>query len=233
MSTMTTVSEKSYLMLSSWLLIYLVTSLLQLSVTSFVSIPAVRSTKMAASFEDEFGDDSFLDDFDVDAAVSAARGGETPEPSAKRSRVSPDTSTKLEETLQEYFGFSNFRPGQKAAIQAVLSGQDVAVFWATGSGKSICYQIPALYRKQITLVVSPLISLMQDQVHKLNGLSEANVATYLGSGQPDPMEETNAMASRYSLIYVTPEKLLSAGFLDRVASLDICLIAVDESHCVR
>jgi ATP-dependent helicase YprA (DUF1998 family) len=220
-------------MLSSWLLISLVTCLFERPVTSFASIPFVRSTKMAATFDDEFGDDSFLNDFDVDAAVSAARGGETPEPSSKRPKVSPDTSTKLEETLQEYFGFSDFRHGQKAAIQAVLSGQDVAVFWATGSGKSICYQIPALYRKEITLVVSPLISLMQDQVHKLNGLSEANVATYLGSGQPDPMEETNAMAGRYSLIYVTPEKLLSVGFLDRVANLDICLIAVDESHCVR
>jgi superfamily II DNA helicase RecQ len=220
-------------MLSSWILIYLVNLLLELPVTSFASFPVVRFTKMAATFDDEFGDDSFLNDFDVDAAVSAARGGATQESSAKRPKVAPETNFKLEETLQEYFGFSNFRPGQKAAIQAVLSGQDVAVFWATGAGKSICYQIPALYRKKITLVVSPLISLMQDQVHKLNGLSEANVATYLGSGQPDPMEETNAMASRYSLIYVTPEKLLSVGFLDRVANLDICLIAVDESHCVR
>jgi superfamily II DNA helicase RecQ len=196
---------------------------------------------MAATFDednDEFGGDdpSFLNDFDVDAAVSAARGGATQASSSANKRpkvVFQETNFKLEETLEEYFGFSNFRPGQKAAIQAVLSGQDVAVFWATGAGKSICYQIPALCTKNITLVVSPLISLMQDQVHRLNGLSEANVATYLGSGQPDPMEETNAMASLYSLIYVTPKKLLSDGFMDRVADLDICLIALDESHCVR
>ena len=116
----------------------------------------------------------------------------------------------------------------------MLEGRDVAIFWATGSGKSICYQLPALYSNRVSLVISPLISLMQDQVHKLNGLSEHNVATYLGSAQMDPNEETKALRGDYPLVYVTPEKLVSAGFLDRLSQqVDLCLIAVDESHCVR
>jgi ATP-dependent DNA helicase RecQ len=95
-----------------------------------------------------------------------------------------------------------------------------------------------LHTKRPALVISPLISLMQDQVHKLNGLSDTdggtkNLATYLGSGQLDPMEETRALRGEYLLVYITPEKLLSNGFLDRLARLNLCVIAVDESHCVR
>jgi ATP-dependent DNA helicase RecQ/Werner syndrome ATP-dependent helicase len=188
--------------------------------------------------DDEFGDASFLDNFDVDAAVAAARAPTMEEKPAKRAKVSPDNHNRnndcLEDSLQHHFGFSHFRPGQKEAIQAILDGQDVAIFWATGAGKSICYQLPALLSNRVTVVISPLISLMQDQVHKLNGLSEHNLATYLGSAQADPVEETRALQGKYSLIYVTPEKLVSsAGFLDRLANLDLALIAVDESHCIR
>jgi superfamily II DNA helicase RecQ len=188
--------------------------------------------------DDEFGDASFLDNFDVDAAVAAARTPAMEEKPAKRAKLSPDNHNRnndcLEDSLQKHFGFSHFRPGQKEAIQAILDGQDVAIFWATGAGKSICYQLPALLSNRVTVVISPLISLMQDQVHKLNGLSEHNLATYLGSSQADPMEEMRALQGKYSLIYVTPEKLVSsAGFLDQLANLNLALIAVDESHCIR
>ena len=119
-------------------------------------------------------------------------------------------------------------------MKHILNGEDVAVFWATGSGKSLCYQIPALHTQQIAVIVSPLISLMQDQVHKLNGSNGTKpIATYLGSGQLDPMEESRALKGEYTFIYVTPEKLLSGRILDRLAQLDLCLIAIDESHCVR
>jgi hypothetical protein len=95
---------------------------------------------IAMSGEDEFGDASFLDDFDVDAAVAAAsRSPNLQKPPAKRAKVSPDIplpqNGALEECLQQYFGYSEFRPGQKEAIEGALTGRDVAVFWATGSGE--------------------------------------------------------------------------------------------------
>ena len=143
----------------------------------------------------------------------------------------------LESTLLQYFGHSKFRAGQLDVITAVLGGSDAAVFWATGSGKSVCYQIPALHGDGIGLVVSPLISLMQDQVHKLNGLTETPIATFLGSGQIDPYAEIGALNGDYRLVYLTPEKLVSGGFLESLARVHqtkkkISLIAVDESHCV-
>lgn len=151
------------------------------------------------------------------------------------------TASELKETLSKFFGYPDFRPGQLEIVQAALKGRDVAVFMATGSGKSICYQIPALHNDTITFVVSPLISLMQDQVHKLNGLfggnTVGNLATFLGSGQTDMTQEREALNGSFRLVYITPEKLLSAGFLDRLLTLHtskrkIGLIAIDEAHCV-
>lgn len=143
----------------------------------------------------------------------------------------------LEATLAEYFGHDKYRSGQLDVITAVLEGRDAAVFWATGSGKSMCYQIPALHDNGVGLIVSPLISLMQDQVHKLNGLSDTPIATFLGSGQVDKSAESDALNGHYKLVYVTPEKLLSHGVLDALANMHQCkkkisLIAIDESHCV-
>jgi ATP-dependent DNA helicase RecQ/Werner syndrome ATP-dependent helicase len=147
------------------------------------------------------------------------------------------TQKALEETLQQYFGHSHFRPGQVQVLEAILQKRDAAVFWATGSGKSICYQIPPLFVPNgVALVVSPLISLMQDQVNKLNGLFPQPLATFLGSAQTDASEETAALHGAYRLVYVTPEKLLSRGFLHRVArssmAHSLVCVAVDESHCV-
>ena len=152
--------------------------------------------------------------------------------------------SSLEDTLSTYFGYTKFRSQQREAIENIFKGNDVVIFWATGNGKSICYQLPSLHKKKPSIIVSPLISLMQDQVTKLNNTTmiptdngnttRRKIATYLGSGQLDSMEETRALNGEYLLIYVTPEKLLSNGFLDKLArSLDLCLIAIDESHCVR
>ena len=176
------------------------------------------------------------------------------QPDAKRAKTAAAlnatgrTNTNLEQslckTLERYFGHTSFRPGQLEAITALLgsgTGQppkDVAVFWATGAGKSITYQIPPLHTNKISIVVSPLISLMQDQVGKLNGLVSGNggndVAIYLGSGQMDPHAEEKALSGALNLIYLTPEKLTSGNFLDRLAHRlhdRLCLIAIDESHC--
>lgn len=166
-----------------------------------------------------------------------------------------DFEHSLTETLLKNFGHASYRPGQLAIIHSLLKEKrDAAVFWSTGSGKSICYQIPPLHVGKIGLVISPLISLMEDQVAKLNGLvgsggddsddrgKKRQVAVFLGSGQRDPMAQERALRGEYSLIYCTPEKLVSENgwFLDRLGELHhkngkgdgICLIAVDESHCV-
>jgi len=121
------------------------------------------------------------------------------------------------------------------------------VFWATGKGKSLCYQIPALAahsqmhpacrQEQVVIVVSPLISLMQDQVHKINGLGEDTLANYLGSGQTDTSVEARALKGEFCLLYITPEKLASGSFMDKLAHMHntvkpVALFAIDEAHCV-
>lgn len=238
--------------------------------------------QVSINMADEFGDNSFLEYFDVDAVIQQRSSAGAPRnhkklkpsPLHATSRnyritqgakvdpltelVTPDiveaTSNEipdigaddyakplltkaLEQTLQKYFGYSNFRSGQVEVIQATLAQRDVGVFWATGSGKSLCYQIPALHTGHIALVVSPLISLMEDQVYKLNGLSDQTLATFLGSGQTDSTMEDRALNGEFLLVYVTPEKLLAGNFLDRLANLHkyknrLSLIAIDESHCV-
>ncbi|KAG7347820.1 ATP-dependent DNA helicase RecQ [Nitzschia inconspicua] len=153
-------------------------------------------------------------------------------PLPKRDRNNEISDDPLLDCLRHYFGFSSFKEGQLNAIRALLKGRDVTIFWATGQGKSICYQIPALILRKVMVVVSPLISLMQDQVHRLNGLTSEQLATFLGSAQTNLFEEQRAMKGEYRLIYITPEKLMSNGFLDRLSELDVCGIAVDEAHCV-
>jgi ATP-dependent DNA helicase RecQ len=211
--------------------------------------------------DDEFGDCSFLQDIDLTSNTV----GEAPE---KRRKISAspaaangtwntamtialpsqdETTSLLKETLRTYFGYDEFRTGQLDVIQQVLvHKRDVAVFWATGQGKSLCYQIPALMTggpKRVVIVISPLISLMQDQVHKLNSLARATdmdkdkqLATFLGSGQTDGTAEERALNGQVRLIYMTPEKLLSSGMLNRLEKLnqrrEIALVAIDEAHCV-
>eukprot|EP00976_Prorocentrum_cordatum_P103885 1193645-Prorocentrum_minimum.AAC.1 len=157
--------------------------------------------------------------------------------------------TALRETLEDYYGHSDFRSGQEAVVQAVLRGRDVAVLWCTGSGKSLCYQFPALHSKKTAVVVSPLISLMTDQVTHLNntvggsvhwhnsgGGARQKLACFLGSAQYDLSVEAAALRGEYAIVYVTPEKLLAGGFLSRLAELHkakgLSLLAVDEAHCV-
>ncbi|KMV74282.1 ATP-dependent DNA helicase RecQ [Rosenbergiella epipactidis] len=137
------------------------------------------------------------------------------------------------QVLQETFGYQQFRPGQDSIIQAAISGQDCLVVMPTGGGKSLCYQIPALVRNGLTLVVSPLISLMKDQVDQLraNGVS----AESLNSSQPREIQQQIYQACRegkVKLLYVAPERLMMESFLDTLSSWHPALIAVDEAHCI-
>jgi ATP-dependent DNA helicase RecQ len=135
--------------------------------------------------------------------------------------------------LKKYYGYDCFRDGQETVIDAILEGKDVLGIMPTGAGKSICYQIPALMMGGITLVISPLISLMKDQVSALN---QAGVhAAYLNSSLTTKqyfLALDYAKAGRYPIIYVAPERLTTEVFLDFAMQADIKMIAVDEAHCV-
>lgn len=140
---------------------------------------------------------------------------------------------KARELLQTYFGYSAFRNGQEAAIQSVLEGNNTVCIMPTGGGKSICYQIPALVVPGTTLVISPLISLMKDQVDTL--LQVGVPATFINSSLT--MQEANkrmneAAQGKYKLLYVAPERLDSVDFMESIRQLDIPLVAVDEAHCI-
>ena len=135
--------------------------------------------------------------------------------------------------LKQYFGYDTFREGQEQLIDAILSGQDALGIMPTGAGKSLCYQIPALVIGGITLVVSPLISLMKDQVTSLNqaGIHAAYLNSSLTSNQYFKALGL-AKQGRYPIIYVAPERLLTESFLDFALEADIRMVAVDEAHCV-
>ena len=135
--------------------------------------------------------------------------------------------------LERYFGYGEFRPGQEALIDSVLAGRDVFGIMPTGGGKSICYQVPALMLPGITLVVSPLISLMRDQVLALKtaGVPAAYINSTLSSAQMQAVHR-NLLAGKYKIIYIAPERLDYGGFGNVVSQLHISFVAVDEAHCI-
>ena len=141
----------------------------------------------------------------------------------------------LSAALDQHFGFAGFRRGQREACEAALADRDVMVVMPTGSGKSLCYQLPALLRDDLTVVVSPLVALMQDQVEALGarGLGERVAlvnAQQNGGANADAIER--AVAGELKLLYVAPERFAAIGFLDRMRSADVGLFVVDEAHCV-
>ena len=149
------------------------------------------------------------------------------EPGENRSYGTP------EEALKALFGYAAFRPGQKEVIDNILSGRDVFAVMPTGAGKSVCYQIPAMLLPGITIVISPLISLMQDQVKALN---EAGIpAAFINSSLSENMfyETVNrARQGVYKIIYVAPERLVTDSFLELAQNIRISMLTVDEAHCI-
>lgn len=135
--------------------------------------------------------------------------------------------------LKSIFGYDTFREGQEALIDSILSGRDVLGIMPTGAGKSLCFQVPALMQEGVTVVVSPLISLMADQVKALNdaGVHAAYINSSLTEGQMSRAME-NARQGRYKIIYVAPERLETASFLSLPLYVKIDLVAVDEAHCI-
>lgn len=137
------------------------------------------------------------------------------------------------EILKKYFGYDSFRKGQEDIIDSILSGRDAMAVMPTGAGKSICYQVPALLLPGITLVISPLISLMQDQVKSLNeaGIHAAFINSSLTEIQISKALDL-ALKGTYKIIYVAPERLESAGFLQFALQGSISMVTVDEAHCI-
>ena len=139
----------------------------------------------------------------------------------------------LSSLLKKTFGYSTFRPLQEEIIADALAGEDVFALLPTGGGKSLCFQLPALVREGLTVVISPLIALMKDQV---DGLQASGVpATFLNSTLS--VEETKSRyrglyRGEYKLLYIAPERLMLPGFVERLPELNVQQVAVDEAHCI-
>lgn len=138
-----------------------------------------------------------------------------------------------QEALKVLFGYDAFRPGQESVIDSILSGKDVCAIMPTGAGKSVCYQIPAILLPGITLVISPLISLMQDQVKALN---EAGIAAaFINSSLSERAFHETVKKTRngdYKILYVAPERLVTEGFMELAKTIEISMVTVDEAHCI-
>jgi ATP-dependent DNA helicase RecQ len=159
---------------------------------------------------------------------------EISEPLPARSSSNDDVlSTTLHTSLRKVFGLHEFRRHQRDIIEGIVAGHDAFVLMPTGGGKSLCYQLPALLRSGVAIVVSPLISLMKDQV---DALKENGVAAEFYNSALGAQESRRVLASLHAgeldLLYVAPERLMSPDFLQRLAELPIALIAIDEAHCV-
>ena len=137
------------------------------------------------------------------------------------------------EALKTYFGYDDFRPLQEEIVQSVLDGRDTLALMPTGGGKSLCFQVPTLAMEGLCLVITPLIALMKDQVENLRRRDIRAAAIYTGmSYEQQKAALDNCMWGPYRFLYVSPERLESEEFRERLARLPICLIAVDEAHCI-
>ena len=137
------------------------------------------------------------------------------------------------EALKTYFGYNNFRPLQEEIVQSVLDGRDTLALMPTGGGKSLCFQVPTMVMGGLCLVITPLIALMKDQVENLRRRDIRAAAIYTGmTYEQQKVALDNCQWGPYHFLYVSPERLESAEFRERLARLPICLIAVDEAHCI-
>ena len=139
-----------------------------------------------------------------------------------RSKMARERSGKMNDLLKQYFGYDKFRPGQKEIIQKVIDQENVLGIMPTGSGKSICYQLPSLLLDGLTVVVSPLISLMKDQVDAANQLG----------GYETARRFQEIYRQQYRLLYIAPERFIMPDFIQAMNRWNVCMIAIDEAHCI-
>ncbi|MBC6605938.1 DNA helicase RecQ [Hymenobacter sp. BT188] len=143
------------------------------------------------------------------------------------------TLESARQALKQYYGYDSFRPMQEEIISSILSGRDTVVLMPTGGGKSVCFQVPAVVSEGVCVVVSPLIALMKDQVEalKANGIAAAGINSSIGQSEQNNIGAA-CMSGYLKLLYVSPEKLLSPGFLQFLQRLKISMFAIDEAHCI-
>ena len=147
--------------------------------------------------------------------------------------INPFLTVTAHEALKTYFGYDDFRPLQAEIVQSVLDGRDTLALMPTGGGKSLCFQVPTMAMNGLCLVITPLIALMKDQVENLRRRDIRAAAIYTGmSYEQQKTALDNCMWGPYHFLYVSPERLESEEFRERLARLPICLIAVDEAHCI-
>ena len=147
--------------------------------------------------------------------------------------MADDTSREAEALLHRVWGFPSFRPGQEEIVSAVLEGRDTLAIMPTGGGKSLCFQLPALLRPGVTLVISPLIALMRDQVRALKALGVGAGALTSGNTDDETEEVFAALdAGALKLLYLAPERLAASGTMPMLRRISVTMIAVDEAHCV-
>ena len=147
--------------------------------------------------------------------------------------LAADPSGAVPSFMNRVFGFRQFRPGQEEILESVLSGEDALVIMPTGGGKSLCYQIPAFLRPGLTLVISPLIALMKDQVDSLRVLDLPVSAIHSLMGLRDQEETVKRMANNeFKLVYVSPERLRNRLFQEALKHTSLTMVAVDEAHCI-
>ena len=145
----------------------------------------------------------------------------------------PHSEMTPEQVLQDVFGYQAFRDGQKQVIDSVLLGQDSLVIMPTGGGKSLCYQVPALLFSGLTIVISPLISLMKDQVDQIKANGVAAECINSSMDREDLIRVYNRMNNgQLKMVYISPERILSRDFSERLENLPLSMIAVDEAHCI-
>ncbi|MFB6262279.1 MAG: DEAD/DEAH box helicase, partial [Bradymonadaceae bacterium] len=165
----------------------------------------------------------------VDAAVEAEN--ELLEPMGATAQA-PFAETP-DEALEEIFGFDGFREGQREVVERLLEGEEALVVMPTGSGKSLCYQLTGLLKRGVTVVVSPLIALMKDQVDALRrtGLPATEINSTLNSEEQRSRIE-GLRAGDYKVVYVAPERFRSERFCRALGDVEIGLLAIDEAHCI-
>lgn len=139
---------------------------------------------------------------------------------------------KLTQTLQQHFGYSDFRPGQRKVIEAVVAQKDVLAVLPTGTGKSLCYQLPGYLLPGTVLIISPLISLIQDQVASLNYLGEKSVLALTSGLTPAEKASLLQHLDQYHFIFMAPEMAMQSAVQQRLAAMQIALLVVDEAHCI-